>query len=235
MNELKVFSNTEFGNVRVLNINDRLWFVGIDVAKSLGYKNSGNALSKYVSSKNIKTERIISSKYGERKTRLVNEFGIKELMNTLEAKNADKFLQWVLSDIFSYYNFDDESLLTDNGRMFGYMTITNDEKEDDMQIKKLRHENVDRIFMDFNGKEYSKMISILQKSDTVVVCSYKAFGDNYETVLEKYNRIKTKSKIKVLNADLLKEIDGLNNLTYRFMQDMIFAVTAYQNEMECFM
>ena len=37
-NEIKVFSNEEFGKVRVLNIDGETWFAGKDVANALGYE-----------------------------------------------------------------------------------------------------------------------------------------------------------------------------------------------------
>ena len=47
-NEIKVFSNEEFGKVRVLNIDNEPWFVGRDVAEVLGYSNTRDAISKHV-------------------------------------------------------------------------------------------------------------------------------------------------------------------------------------------
>ena len=37
MNELKIFSNQEFGDVRTMIVNGKIWFVGKDVAEGLGY------------------------------------------------------------------------------------------------------------------------------------------------------------------------------------------------------
>lgn len=39
MNELKVFSNPDFGEVRTLEENGEVLFCGTDVAKALGYSN----------------------------------------------------------------------------------------------------------------------------------------------------------------------------------------------------
>ena len=36
-NEMMVFNNEEFGNVRVVNIGDEAWFAGKDVVEALGY------------------------------------------------------------------------------------------------------------------------------------------------------------------------------------------------------
>lgn len=48
MNELRVFSNAEFGDVRTVIINGEPWFVGNDVAKALGYENYRNVAPRHV-------------------------------------------------------------------------------------------------------------------------------------------------------------------------------------------
>ena len=44
MNELKVFDNPEFGEIRTVDIDNEPWFVGKDVASILGYKDTVIAL-----------------------------------------------------------------------------------------------------------------------------------------------------------------------------------------------
>lgn len=48
--QLQVFSNPEFGDVRVVDNNGDPWFVGRDVAERLGYANPNDALAKHVDS-----------------------------------------------------------------------------------------------------------------------------------------------------------------------------------------
>ena len=48
MNELQVFSNPEFGQVRSVMVEDAPWFVGKDVAASLGYADTKKAISSHV-------------------------------------------------------------------------------------------------------------------------------------------------------------------------------------------
>lgn len=48
MNELQIFNNEEFGEVRSLIIDNEPWFIGKDVATVLGYTNPRDALSKHV-------------------------------------------------------------------------------------------------------------------------------------------------------------------------------------------
>ncbi|MFI3327436.1 MAG: Bro-N domain-containing protein, partial [Clostridia bacterium] len=48
MEELQVFKNDEFGEVRTLLIEGIPWFVGKDVADILGYKNPPKAIRDHV-------------------------------------------------------------------------------------------------------------------------------------------------------------------------------------------
>lgn len=45
MNEIQVFNNTEFGEIRTVEINDKPYFVASDIAKVLGYAKPQNAIS----------------------------------------------------------------------------------------------------------------------------------------------------------------------------------------------
>lgn len=45
MNELKIFENEEFGQIRAIEKDGEPWFVGKDVAEALGY-GDGNVKSK---------------------------------------------------------------------------------------------------------------------------------------------------------------------------------------------
>ena len=48
MNELQIFKNPEFGEIRTLVIENEPWIVGKDVAVSLRYSNTKDALASHV-------------------------------------------------------------------------------------------------------------------------------------------------------------------------------------------
>ena len=48
MNDLKIFNNPEFGEVRMVMMDGEPWFVGKDVAEILGYQDTYGALKKHV-------------------------------------------------------------------------------------------------------------------------------------------------------------------------------------------
>lgn len=47
MSELKIFENSEFGAVRTVEVGDKTYFVGNDVAKALGYAKPQNAIASH--------------------------------------------------------------------------------------------------------------------------------------------------------------------------------------------
>ena len=47
MNNLRVFSNEEFGDINVILINNKEYFEAISVAKSLGYSNPRDAINRH--------------------------------------------------------------------------------------------------------------------------------------------------------------------------------------------
>ena len=50
MENIQVFNNSEFGDIRTIQLNNETYFVGRDVANALGYSDSFGALKKHVMS-----------------------------------------------------------------------------------------------------------------------------------------------------------------------------------------
>ena len=61
MNELQVFSNEQFGSVRVVEQNGEPWFVGKDVADILGYTNQNEAIQDHVDEEDKLNSKTLSS------------------------------------------------------------------------------------------------------------------------------------------------------------------------------
>lgn len=98
MNELQVFKNQEFGQVRTLTLNDEPWFVGKDVAEALGYSNSRNAVPKHVSKEDsLRTQ--IEYAGQRREVTVINESGLYALIFGSKLESAQKFKRWVTSEV----------------------------------------------------------------------------------------------------------------------------------------
>lgn len=48
MEQLKIFENEEFGQIRTVMRDGEVWFVGKDVAEALGFTNSRDAIATHV-------------------------------------------------------------------------------------------------------------------------------------------------------------------------------------------
>lgn len=98
MNQLQVFQNNEFGQVRTLNIDSEPWFVGKDVADALGYANSRDALSKHVDDED-KSDVAIHDGSQNRNMTIINESGLYSLIMSSQLPSAKKFKRWVTSEV----------------------------------------------------------------------------------------------------------------------------------------
>lgn len=98
MNELKTFTNSEFGNVRIIEFNNEPWFVGKDVAAILGYVNPSKALLDHVDDDDKVNNDSLSS-LGQRGGWLINESGLYSLILSSKLESAKRFKKWVTSEV----------------------------------------------------------------------------------------------------------------------------------------
>lgn len=100
MNEITVFNNENFGDVRTVRIDDEPWFVGRDVAKILGYANTNDALANHVDAEDRADGVAIRDPMGREQTPvLINESGLYSLILSSKLESAKKFKRWVTSEV----------------------------------------------------------------------------------------------------------------------------------------
>lgn len=98
MNELEIFKNEEFGEIRMIMINNEPWFVGKDVAEILGYVDTNKAISMHVDEDDKLNDKTASS-LGQRGGWFINESGLYSLILSSKLPNAKKFKHWVTSEV----------------------------------------------------------------------------------------------------------------------------------------
>ena len=119
MNELKVFENPTFGQVRTVEIDNEPWFVGKDVAEALGYSDGFGALKKHVEAedkRNCQNDSFDSP----RGMTIINESGLYSLILSSKLPGAKEFKRWVTSDVIP-------SIRKTGGYIKGQETMTPDE------------------------------------------------------------------------------------------------------------
>ena len=98
MNELKIFSNEEFGAIRTTEINGEPWFVGKDVAARLGYSNTVDAISKHVDIEDRGLAKC-DTLGGTQEMVIINESGLYSLVLSSKLESARKFKRWITSEV----------------------------------------------------------------------------------------------------------------------------------------
>ena len=98
MNELQIFSNEEFGEIRTVTIDGEPWFVGKDVATALGYADAFGALKKHVMDED-KLVCQIDSAGQKRDATVINESGLYALIFGSKLESAKRFKHWVTSEV----------------------------------------------------------------------------------------------------------------------------------------
>lgn len=119
MNELKIFKNEEFGEIRTVQINNETYFVGKDIADSLGYVDSFGALKKHVMEED-KLLCQINSAGQNRAVVAINESGVYALIFGSKLESAKRFKHWVTSEILP-------SIRKTGGYIEGQETMTDSE------------------------------------------------------------------------------------------------------------
>lgn len=96
MNELQIFSNPAFGNVRVVMIDGEPWFVARDVAIALGYEEPHKAIARHCKKVND-FNRDVSSRIPSPK--IIPEFDVYRLVMRSNLPEAEQFQDWVVEEV----------------------------------------------------------------------------------------------------------------------------------------
>lgn len=98
MNELQIFNSEEFGDIRTVQLNNEIYFVGKDVATALGYANPKNAVPTHVSEED-KLSTQIEYAGQRREVTVINESGLYALIFGSKLESAKRFKHWVTSEV----------------------------------------------------------------------------------------------------------------------------------------
>lgn len=97
-NSYKTFSNNEFGEIRVLEVNNEPWFVGKDVAEVLGYAEPRSVVAKKVDAEDKGVSKMATAS-GTQEMTIINESGLYSLILSSKLPNAKKFKRWVTGEV----------------------------------------------------------------------------------------------------------------------------------------
>lgn len=96
MNELQIFNNAEFGQIRTVTKEDKTYFIGNDVAKALGYTETAKAIRTHC--KGV-SEMDIPTNGGIQKVKVITEGDIYRLVIKSQLPKADEFESWIFDNV----------------------------------------------------------------------------------------------------------------------------------------
>ena len=96
MNEIMIFTSTEFGEIRTLNENNKVLVCGSDITKALGYGNASAALNRHC--KGI-TKRDTLTNGGIQALLFITEGDVYRLIAHSRLPSAERFESWIFDEV----------------------------------------------------------------------------------------------------------------------------------------
>lgn len=97
MNDLKIFKNETFGEVRVIQKDGQPWFFAKDICEVLEIGNPSQALSRLEDDE--RNTIILNEGIGNPQKSIVNEYGLYNLVLGSRKPEAKQFKRWITHDV----------------------------------------------------------------------------------------------------------------------------------------
>lgn len=125
---------------------------------------------------------------------------------------------------------------------YAYIRVSTKEQNIERQLTAMKKENLDikQIYVDkssgkdFNRKKYKQLIRKLKEGDELYIKSIDRLGRNYDEIIEEWNRItkEKKTDIIVIDFPLLDTREKSENLTGKFLADIVLQILSYVAQIE---
>lgn len=97
MNDLQIFNNPDFGEIRTIVEGENVLFCGADVARALGYSNTQDAIIRHC--KGVVKHDAITSTRGKQEMSFIPESDLYRLVFRSKLPTAEKFTDWVTMEV----------------------------------------------------------------------------------------------------------------------------------------
>ena len=104
---MQIYNNSEFGEIRAMEVDGQAWFVGKDVAEALGYQNTRDALGKHVEDEDRADVAIHDGRQNRNMT-IINESGLYSLIMSSYLPRVREFKQWIFDVVLPSLRQDDD-------------------------------------------------------------------------------------------------------------------------------
>ena len=150
MNQLQIFKNSDFGEIRTVTIDNEPWFVATDVCSALEIKNATDVVKRL---DDDERSRFNLGRQGE--TNVVNEYGLYNLVLGSRKPEAKQFKRWITHEVIPQirkhgaYMTDSvlEQAVSDLDFMIGLLTNLKEEKEKRQLAEETNEKNKPKVLM----------------------------------------------------------------------------------------
>ncbi len=208
MEELKIFNNDEFGEIRTVAENGKILFCGSDVAKGLGYDQPHKAIERHCKKDGGMKHTVIDNLGREQQAKFITEGDLYRLIVNSKLPSAEKFEKWVFDEVLPSIRkngmYATDELLDNPDLLIQVATKLKEEKEANrvLNIKneelKLENKLQTQQIAEFKPKA-DYMDRILQSKGTVAV---SVISKDYGMSARKFNKLLNELKIKYKQGDI---------------------------------
>ena len=162
MDNLQIFNNEEFGQIRTVTKDGEPQFAGRDVATILGYSNPRDAISKHVDDEDKGVAKC-DTLGGKQQILFINESGLYSLILSSKLPTAKKFKRWVTSEILpsirKHGMYATEELIANPDLAIAAFTALKEEREKNKMLEqKIEHDRPKTIFADAVSTSHTSIL-----------------------------------------------------------------------------
>ena len=204
MMKTMVVSKEEFGSIRMINQDDRYWFVAKDICVALGISSTATAIKRLNDYDHLAAP--VQTKGGVQSLQVISPNGVMEIINGSRKKNKAEFREWLVNDIFPTYEIE-YSIYDSNATISSAMSMTVYNRSDFGNIRVIT-ENEDPWFV------------------ATDVCSVLGIADTAQAMERIDNDEKSLRKVRIANNTLSMwcvNESGLYNLVLEFRYFHLFS------------
>lgn len=97
--KVEVYEHPLFGKIRMFVQNGKTWFCGTDIATSLGYSNTRDAIVRHCKSHGVVNHDVIDSMGRTQQMKFISEGNVYRLTAKSQMPRADEFENWIFDEI----------------------------------------------------------------------------------------------------------------------------------------
>ena len=212
MNAIQIFNNKEFGNLRIMLIDDEPWMIGKDVAEALGYTNPRKAIADHVDEEDKGVTKC-DTPGGKQDLIVINESGVYALIFGSKLESAKRFKRWVTAEILP-------SLRKNGGYIMDQQSMTPEQiLAAALQVSKKIIEDRDRQIENMKQKEQFAN-AIMASKDSILV------GDMAKLISQNGVQIGQKKLFAWLrdNGYLIKQGNSYNMPKQKYIDQGLFEI-----------